>query len=223
MIGHNSPPPLVAHSLNIEDLFSLVSGSVASPVENDDQEQALDALLDDVRKARKAADDQRVIEKRPHDEAAKAVQEAWKPLIDRCDKASDAIKAALTPYRTAKQRAKDDAARIARQEAEEAQRKAQEELRKADDLEERFAAEEALKRASKLEAVANRIDRAPTGLRTYWEAEVTDRRAALKHYITEQPEMFAGLIQELADKDARNPATRRIIPGVQFHEKRKAA
>lgn len=223
MIGHNSPPPLEAHSLNIEDLFSLVSGSVASPVENDDQEAALDSLLDDVRDARKAADEQRVIEKRPHDDAGKAVQAAWKPLLDRCDKAAEAIKAALTPYRTAKQRAKDEAARIARQAAEDAQRKAQEELRKADDLEERFAAEAALEQASKQAAIANRIDRGPTGLRTYWEAEVTDRRAALKHYITEQPEAFAGLIQELADKDARQPASRRDIPGITFHEVKRAA
>ena len=67
------------------------------------------------------------------------------------------------------------------------------------------------------------MDRRPTGLRTYWEAEITDRKAALLHYLVEQPEMFTGLIQQLADKDARNEATRRVIPGIIFHERKVAA
>jgi hypothetical protein len=222
-IGHNAPPPLDAMSLHIEDLFALVSGSVASPVTTDDQEAGLDALLDDVRKAKKDADAERAAEKKPHDDAAKAVHAAWKPLIDRCDKAADAIKAALTPYRTAKQRAKDEVARIAREEAEAKKAAAIAALRKADDLEEKFAAEAALEAAQKLAASANRIDRAPTGLRTSWAAEITDKRAALNHYIREQPDAFAQLIQELADKDARNEATRRTIPGVTFIENKRAA
>jgi uncharacterized protein with ATP-grasp and redox domains len=135
--------------------------------------------------------------------------------------AVDEIKRLLTPYRTAKQRAKDEAARKAREEAEAKQRAAQEALRQSDDLEARFAAEEELKQASKLAAVANKIDRSATGLRTYWEAEITDRREALKYYITRNPEAFAELIQRLADQDARG--TRAPVPGVVFHERKKAA
>lgn len=220
-IGHNKPPPVVAMSLHIDDLFSLVSGSTASPVTTDEQEAALDALLDDVRRASNDADAQRKAEKKPHDDAAKAVQAAWKPLLDKCDKAAEALKAALTPYREARQRAKDEAARKAREEAEAAQRAAQEALRASDDLEERFAAEAELERAAKLTAVANRIDRSATGLRTYWEAEITDRREALKHYIARAPERFTALIQQMADEDARG--TRAPVPGVVFHERKKAA
>lgn len=223
MIGHNAPPPIEAFSLHIEELFSLVSDTTAGgEVSNDAQEQALDGLLDDLRKAKKDADAQRATEKKPHDDAAKAVQAVWKPLLDRCDMAADEIKRLLTPYRAAKQRAKDEAARKAREEAEAKQRAAQEALQKSDSLEERFEAEEGLKQAAKLVASANRIDREATGLRTVWHAEITDRRAALKHYITTNPDAFADLIQSLADKDARSPATRREIPGVIFHE-RKAA
>lgn len=220
-IGGNSPPPLEAFGLHIEELFSLVSGSVASPISTDDQEAALDALLDDVRKAKKGADEQRAAEKKPHDDAGKAVQAAWKPLIERCDKAADAIKAALTPYRTAKQRAKDEAARKAREEAEATQRAAQEALRQADDLEERFAAEAQLEQASKLAAQANRIDRAPTGLRTTWTAEITDQKAALRAYLVRYPDEFLALIQRLADQDARG--TRAPVDGITFHETKKAA
>ena len=50
-------------------------------------------------------------------------------------------------------------------------------LRQSDDLETRFAAEAVLKQATKLQAVANRVDRTPTGLRTLYRAEVTDATA----------------------------------------------
>lgn len=221
-IGGNMPPPFEACSLHIEDLFSLASGSLAAgPIQNDEQEAALDAMLDDFRKARKVADDQRVIEKKPHDDAAAAVQALWKPLLARCDMGAAEIKNALTPYREARQRAKVEAVRQAREEAEAKQRAAQEALRNSDDLEERFAAEAELKQAQKLTAVANKIDRSATGLRTSWQAEVTDRRAALLHYIARSPERFEALIQQLADEDARG--TRAPVPGVTFHERKRAA
>jgi DNA repair exonuclease SbcCD ATPase subunit len=220
-IGHNKPPPVVAMSLHVDDLFALVSGSTASPVTTDEQEEALDALLDDVRKAANDAEAQRKAEKKPHDDAAKAVQAAWKPLLDKCEVAAAALKNALTPYREARQRAKDEAARLAREEAEAKQKAAQEALKASDDLEERFAAEEQLKQASKLTAVANKIDRSATGLRTYWEAEITGRREALKHYITAYPGEFEALIQRLADADARG--SRGTVPGITFHERKRAA
>jgi hypothetical protein len=220
-IGHNKPPPVVTMSLHIDDLFSLVSGSTASPVTTDEQEAALAALLDDVRKTANDADELRKAEKKPHDDAAKAVQAAWKPLIDKCDKAAEALKAALTPYREARQRAKDEAARKAREEAEAAQKAAQEALRQSDDLEERFAAEAELQRASKLTAMANKIDRSATGLRPHWEAEITDQSAALRHYYATQPSTFIDLLQNLAAADARG--TRAPVPGVKFIKRQRAA
>jgi chromosome segregation ATPase len=82
-------------------------------------------------------------------------------------------------------------------------------------------AEVALQVAQKLSAVANKLDRTSTGLRTYWEAEITDRRDALNHYIKREPEAFLDLIQTLADRDARS--TRAPVPGVIFHERKRAA
>lgn len=222
--GHNNPPPDAAFGLHIDELFTLLSDTLAGgEVDSDEKEAAIDAIMDDFRKAAKDADKARAAEKKPHDDAGKAVQAKWKPITDKADRGVTACKDALPPYRTAKQRAKDEAARKAREEAEAAQRAAQEALRRSDGLEAKFAAEQALEQAQKLAKVANRIDRAPTGLRTTWEAEITDRREALKHYLGEQPEMFVNLIQELADKDARNEATRRNIPGIVFHERKKAA
>lgn len=218
-IGNNNPPPFEAWSMHIEGLFDLANG--IGEAKNDENEAQLDELLDEVRKAAKEADKERAAEKKPHDDAGKAVQAKWKPLLTRCDIATDAIKKALTPYRTAKQRAKDEAARKAREEAEAAHKAAQEAFQSTD-LDDRLEAEAIASKAKALAAHANKIDRQSTGLRTYWEAEITDRKAALLHYIAQAPEAFEALIQSLADKDARNEATRRNIAGVTFHERKVA-
>lgn len=221
VIGGNNPSPFDAMDIHVSDLFAIVSDSTSGGiVENDEQDAALDGLLDDFRKARKAADAERVIEKKPHDDAAAAVQTKWKPLLARCDAATDEIKRLLTPYRTAKQKAKDDAARKVREEAEAAQKRAQEALQQSDDLEARFAAEEDLKHAQKLTAVANKIDRSATGLRTVWLAEIIDQRAALNAYIKRSPEAFRTLLQTLADHDARNG--RPAVAGVEYKEEKRA-
>lgn len=218
-IGDNNPPPFEAWSLHIEELFDMANG--IGEAKNDEQEAALDSLLDDFRKAKRDADKERAAEKKPHDDAAKAVQAKWKPLLDRCDIAAKAIKDALTPYRTAKQRAADEAAHKAREEAEAAHKAAQAAF-KSDDLDQRLEAERLASQAKAMQVQANKIDRQSTGLRTYWQAEIADRKAALLHYIKAQPEAFEALIQSLADKDARNEATRRDIPGVKFHERKEA-
>lgn len=215
----NNPPPLDHFGLHIEDLFSLVSNTLAGgPVTTDDQEAALDGLLDELRKAKKDADAQRAAEKAPHDAAAKAVQTAWKPLLDRCDAGVDAIKKALTPYREARQRAKDEAAAKARAEAEAAQKAAQEALKASDDLEERFAAEEQLKQASKLQAVANKIDRSATGLRTYQIADVTDRKELLQHVMRTDPDALTDWLADYARK-----ALPACLPGVTIRIEKRAA
>lgn len=221
-IGDNAPPADAAFSLHIDSLFSLLSDTLAGgEVSNDEQEAALDELMDEFRKASKDADKERAAQKKPHDDAAKAVQQLWKPIIDKADRGVTACKEALTPYRTAKQRAKEESARKAREEAEERERKAQEALRQSDDLETRYQAEQEIEAAKKLTAVANKIDRSATGLRTYWEAEIADKGAALRHYLKQQPEAFLELIQTLADRDARGARPR--VDGVIYHERKKAA
>jgi len=46
----------------------------------------------------KEADKQRETEKRPHDEAAKAVQAKWKPVVEEAQGAADALRAELTRW-----------------------------------------------------------------------------------------------------------------------------
>lgn len=221
-MGGNNPPPEAMFAIHVDDLFSLLSDTLAGgEVDNDDKEAAIDAIADDFHKASKEADKARATEKKPHDDAAKAVQAKWKPIIDKADAGKRACSEALTPYRTAKQRAKDEAARKAREEAEAREKEAQAALRQSDDLEARFRAEQELEAASKLKAAANKIDRSATGLRTHWEAEITDRKAALLHYLALAPERFEALIQQMANEDARG--ARAPVPGVVFHEIKRAA
>lgn len=214
-IGHNNPPPFEAWSMHIESLFEVANG--ITDVTTDEQEASLDELLDEFRKARKEADGERAAEKKPHDDAAKAVQAKWKPLLDRCDLATSEIKARLTPYRTAKLEAKNAAARKAREEAEAKQRAAQEALR-SDDLEARFQGEIELKAASKLATSANKLERQATGLRTYQVADVTDRRALLEHVMRTDPDALTDWLADYARKAL--PAQ---LPGVTIRIERKAA
>lgn len=217
--GHNNPPPFEAHSLHIEDLFSLISDSTAGgKVETDEQEAALDSLLDEVRKAKKAADAERVAEKKPHDDASKAVQAKWKPLLDRCESAAEEIKRLLTPYRTAKQKAKDEAIAKARAKAEAREREAAEALKSSDDLETRFEAEEALKQAKKQTAAANRADREATGLRTRQIAIVDDYKALLQDIMKNDP----APLREWLDAYAQRALPSKL-PGCRIEVERKAA
>ena len=221
-IGHNNPPALESHQINIEDLFALISDTVAgAEVKTDEQETALAELLDQIHEAGKAADAARVAETKPLHEAWKDANASWKPLLDRVALAKSTIKKLLTPYRAAKQAAKDAEARKLREEAEARERAAQEAHKAADTMEAKFAAEEEFKSAKKLTAVANKIDRTATGLRTHWEAEILNRRDVLNHYVKTNPDAFVELIQTLADRDAR--AHVHNVPGVAFHERKDAA
>jgi len=221
-IGHNAPPAFEAHSLHIEDLFELISGTTAGgQVETDDQEKALDDLLDEIRKARKAADADRAAEKKPHDDAASAVQAKWKPLLARCDMAVSEIRRLLTPYRDARQRAREEEAAKAREEAAQRQREAQEALRKSDDLEARFEAEQQLAAAKKLSAVANKIDRTATGLRTHWTHRVVNRSELLRYVKQRYPEDLADMLNEFVRRKVIEGV--REMPGVEIVSDRRAA
>jgi hypothetical protein len=219
-IGHNGGPAIIAHADNIDSLVDLANGIGA--IKTPEQEAQATALLDNLRIAKKAADDKRIELKRPHDNAAAAVQAEWKPLLDKCTKAEAAVKDVLTPWRAALLAEQERQAKEARDAAQALLDEAQAKLC-SDDLHEAIDGEAALKSATKLAAKANAISKQATGLRTSWEAQITDRRAALNHYLKANPEAFEALIQQLADSDARNAATRRDIPGVIFHERKKAA
>jgi hypothetical protein len=199
VIGHNNPPEPTPYEKAEAEIIGLFDEAKhwldGQGVQNDADAAGVSKLLDMIRKAKKAADESRAEEKRPHDEAAKEVQERYKPLLTRCDLAADAAKKALAPYLEKLEAEKRAKAEAARKEAEEKARAAQEAIRAAalTDLAAREKAEALIRDAKKADAAAKRAEnekahakggeRAVTLRKTY-RPILKDGREAARHYWT---------------------------------------
>jgi len=226
-------PPVEAMGMHIDDLWDEAKGILDGAGVNSDADAEMVAkLLDMTRQAKKDADAQRAVEKKPHDDAAAAVQTAWKPLLAKCDLVTDTCKKALVSYLEAKEAAqRAEAARVAKA-AEEARAEALaarqaapvSDLAAREDAERLDAiardAEKLAARAGKTKAHATGGSRA-IGLRSYWIAELVDPVAALKHYREHQPEALKAWLSEQGQRDASAGA--RVIPGFAISEERRAA
>lgn len=173
----------------------------------------------------KQADKQRETEKRPHDEAAKAVQAKWKPWIDTASEAANRIRDALTQWMRAEE-AK------ARAEAEAKRKLADEAARKAREIAEQAKADAAarnlppppepvdvplpLDEPVKIQAGGQRGRKA--GLRTITKYVVTDYAAALAHVKDHQDVRAA--VEKVAAAQAKAGAT---VPGVETQTEQVAA
>lgn len=231
--GHNNPPddsPFEAFTAHIGDLFEEAKNWLdGSGVNSDAEADAVSKLLEMLRTAAKDADKARAIEKKPHDDAAKAVQAKWKPLLDRADMAVSTCKRVLAPWLAKKEAEARAAAEAARKDAEEKARKAAEAMRSTtlDDLAAREQAEALLKDAKSAEAAANRAEKArpqasgdtrAVTLRTSYRPELANPSEALRHYVAHEPDAIKACLQSLAEADVRRG--KRQIPGFLIHEEK---
>ena len=228
----NNPPAYEAISLHIEDLIAEAQNYLdGQPIENQGQADDIGKLLDNIRQAKKAADDQRVIEKKPHDDAAKAVQQKYKPLIDKCDLAGTVAKRALTPWLEhleAEQRRISEEKRIEAEKAAKAAREA--EIAARTDLAGAEKAEAARLVADDLAKAAGRAEKVKPqatggaraiGLRTSYRAEITDPLAFGKWAWAHRNAEYMEFLEGLAVRECRHgPA---MIPGIIVHQERNAA
>lgn len=169
----------------------------------------------------KEADAQRVAEKKPHDDAAKAVQAKWKPLTDEADAAAEELRAALTAFMTAEKRAAEKAARekyeaeqraaaVARAEVEAQRAK----LMRDDPIAALTSPEPELPPAPlppepvKIQAGGQRGRK--TGLREVTRYVVTDHKAALAFFA--DSEDVRELIGKLAERASKAGVA---VPGVE--------
>lgn len=234
-IGHNNPPeptPFERAEAEVILLFDQAKGFLdGEPIANQKQADAIGLLDSMIMKARKAADELRIEEKRPHDEAAKAVQEKFKPLLTRCDLARDACKQALTPYLRKLEEEKRAKAEETRKAAEEERRKAQESMQAAHryDLEAREAAETQLKQAEEAEKAARRAEKDKAhvtgagrakGLRTTYRPEVTDYTAFARHLWTNHKEEYQEFLDGMAAKLVGRGVRGETVPGLKVHEEK---
>lgn len=220
-MGGNLPPDVMA--FNTIDAYYDEAKKWASDgfkIESQEQADAIDTLDKALLKAHQEADDLREAEKKPHDDASKAVQAKFNPYVQK-DKgktyiARASLKVLLTAWRVAQQAIKDAEARRIREEAEAAERAAQQAFQQTDvaDIEQREEAERIANRAADLAKQSKRADKAATtntGLRTSYVPVMTDLNAAIKHYWAEDRDSFAELVTELARGDVRRG--KREIPG----------
>lgn len=243
-LGANNPPEeLTAYEairVHLEDLLTEARNwADGQEAESQAQVDEIQRLIDQLSAGAKAADEARVAEKKPLDEQIKAIQDRYNvyiaPLSNKGVKgkvplAIEALNAAKRPFllkREAELAAEREAARKA---AEEAAAKAAEAARAAmdGDLEAKEAAELLIAQAHRAESEAKRAESAKahahgdgraSGLRSYWRAELTDRKAALLHYANTRPDELVAWLTMMAGKDVSNGV--RTIPGFDVVEERR--
>lgn len=218
---HNNPPAYLQVFEEIDDLFMEAKNwADGAAIDNEQQHDTISSLREQLHEAGKRADELRVEEKKPHDDAAAAVQAKYKPALTKVKQGKDALGDLLAAWR---KRVADEKAAEARRKQEEAARlaaEAQAAMRASSgNLEARVDAEELLAHAKSVEKDARRSERAATtglGLRTVWVATMTDESAALDWAYNRDPEAFRALCQHAADTVVR--AGMRSVPGFKVEE-----
>jgi hypothetical protein len=228
----NAPAePAVLFAEEVDDLLLEARNYLdGEPITNEQQAEAVSSLLNRLRRVSKDADEARKVEKQPHLEASRAVDEKWKPITNKAELAATTCKQALAPYLKAiedQQRAEAEAAKAEAlrlsQIALDAHKDAGGNLEAIEDAERLLKAAKGAAvhavRAEKAKANVKGGERA-TGLRSVWAPTLTDSCAALKHYRAAKPEELKSWLVEQAERDVRAGA--RSIPGFEVTEARVA-
>lgn len=237
-IGHNGGPAMTAFEavkINITDLYEEARQWLdGSPVETQEQADAINTLKASIKDAIKAAEEQRVKEGAPHKAAIDEIQSRYNELIGSnksvtglAIKAEQACNAALKPYLLALAAKQAEEARIAREEAAKKQAEAEAAIRQRDaaNLAQRDEAERLVREAKQAEDAAKRAEGAKahakgdaraTGLRTVYRAEMADFKAAAAWVWNQRTDELRVWVQEQADKAVRSGA--RDIPGFNIIE-----
>lgn len=231
-IGHNAAPASEEHAAAIAELEIEAQAYLTGvPIPNQQTADELGELVGKVRAAEKAADAARVEEKRPHDEAAKAVQDAYKPILDKAKRIQVTAKGLLGAWMLKLEDEKRERERNAREAAarlEEEARKARADA--AGDLEGMEAAEELFEQ-SKTQAIAARvIAKQDSGvkaggrkvaLRTVKTLVVEDEAELMRWAWRVHRDLVCEFVTGLARKDMRDGVGG--IPGTRVEERKEAA
>lgn len=226
----NSPPE-AAFDMAISDLELEARNFLdGARIETQAQADALGIIVTNMRQLRKQADTARADEKRPHDDAGKAVQARYKPIIDRADRVISVANAPLTDWLARLEAQRVERERLARIAADEAAQRLADTQSVTGDLEAAEAREQAIADAKGAERHARRIERerpavAGVGrrvaLRTYHETTISNGTAALRWFIAHRPDALRAALLALVNQEPLD--TRRAIPGVTVTETKRAA
>lgn len=208
MIGSNNPPPDEAMADEVDSAITAALLALGAPCEVQADCDRLANHRDRLARLYKAREDQRKTEKQPHMDAAKAVDDRFKPVLAKIEDAGSKIKKAITAWLLKEEQK--------RREAAIAEMKRQEDVRQA-----AIAANEpppALEPLPEVEKPKAGTSGRTTALRTYKSAVIKDYAKALSHF-AENAEVKE-LIQQLADRCARANIE---IPGCEIKEEKRAA
>jgi hypothetical protein len=235
--GHNNPPeptPLETAREVLADLTLEANNWIdGQDIANAEQAKAVAKLMDDARKAKTRFDNERKAEKAPHDQAAKAVDAAWKPVIADADRIVEVSKAAQTVWLIKQDEEKRALEAATRKVAEEAAAEAKRLAEQSDgSLAAAKARDAAIEEAKRCEQVAHLAATAKAGakgegmtravsLRTTWRAEVKDRRALLNHIAKNHPDDLSAFLDDWAARAVRNG--NHELPGVEAWAEKAAA
>ena len=196
VIGGNRPPPYDPdrHQALADRLKEFSEASAdwlkLTEIETEEEAAALTDQITGLRALNKEIDAERVAQKKPHDDAGKAVQAAFAPLIETVDRTVKKLLALQAGFLKKKQ-AEEDARKKAELEKarleKEAAEKALAEAKAKGDIAAEIAAEEAEKAAAAAAKAASRTENAKVGsasgagrtiaLRTVKEAAIVNPRA----------------------------------------------
>ena len=222
-IGHNSPPDPLDEALapfgdTITEAESWLDGKA---VETEAQMKAADALIKEVKAARKAVDDARDTSTKPLHEAWKTEVARWKPTQDDLDRIVKGLVGIVDGFKRKLAAEKEAARKEAERLAWEATRAAAEAARKADatNIEQTRAAALAMAEAEAKQAEA-RIAAADTvkGLRTVTRHEITDHRAALHWIAANDRDAVTAFIEAYAAKHHKT----KEIAGVRVWQEKES-
>lgn len=203
--GHNMPPDPIDEALApfgdaISEAENWLDGS---PVETEGQMKAVDALIKNVKAAKKAVEG-------AEESAAKPIYDAWKaekakfaPTLTDLDRIVKGLVSIVDVFKRKLAAEKAEAERKARAEAEAKMRAAQEAARAADagNIESQRAAALAqaeAEEAARTAAIASKDT--VKGLRTVTRFEITDHKALLNYIARHVREDLTAFIEEWARK-----------------------
>ena len=223
--GHNNPPDpldeaLAAYSDAIEEAQSWLDGT---PVQDEAQMKAVDALLKDIKAAKSAATAAQKSEAAPLHDAWKAALARYKPTIDDLDRIAKGLAAAVDGFKRKLAAEKKAAERAAWEAAEKARREAKARHDAADvsNIESQREAEEAKRAAMEAEKAAQQARKqseSVKGLRKVTRYEITDHRAALHWIAANDRDAVTAFIEDYVRRNHQSSQ----IDGVKVWQEKEA-
>ena len=203
---HNIPPDPIDEALApFGDVITEAEGWLdGTPVENEGQMKAVDALIKDMKSAKKAVEAAEESEAKPIYDQWKLAKERYKPTLTDLDRIVKGLVATVDAFKRKLAAEKEAARKEAERLAWEETRKAQEAARLADatDIEAQRAAAAAMEAAEAAQRAAKDAAKDTVkGLRTVTKYEITDHRALLHWIAKNDKDAVYAFIEEWARKE----------------------